>query len=218
MKWLCAVLLLFVASFALAEDAVFADDLSSIGFWGGPRVGLTVIDGQFGMLVGGRGLMTLNRHLSVGGAGWNLVTNVESKPQIEEYDNITLTYGGFLIEYIAGSERAAHVTTGLLLGGGSFSFRNQMFGSNDEWYDRTDQIFVVEPHLSLELNMTRFFRIDISGAYRFAIDVDFEPYEMKDISGPTMGVFFKFGYDFQESDWELLEELFEDEDDDFEDD
>ncbi len=208
-RYLVLFLVLMTAGHAFADNTVISDEFTSIGFWGGPKIGLTMIDGQFGMLVGSEWLVTVNRNLALGGTGWNLVTNVDTRDAIEDYSHLKLYYGGFVIRYIAGTENATHMTAGLMLGGGSFSFRNEIFGSDDQDYKRSDALYIVEPNVSLELNITRFFRVNLLGSYRLALDVDFEPYEMKDISGPTMGMFFKFGYDFQKSDLEKIEELWE---------
>ncbi len=53
--------------------------------------------------------------------------------------------------------------------------------------------FVVEPGASLDFNLTRWWRLNLGGGYRFARDVRSSAATMKGLSGPTAMASFSFG-------------------------
>ena len=57
----------------------------------------------------------------------------------------------------------------------------------------TNEYFVFEPDLNLELNVTKFFRIGLGVGYRVVAGDDFKGYNYLDLSGVTGTLTFKFG-------------------------
>jgi len=148
--------------------------------YGGPQVKFTSIDGQFGVLVGGRGAWTVNRTFSLGLAGYGLVT----KHKFEYTDmfnkefnnNLNFGYGGFYLEYIYKPLEYIHVAGNVLFGAGAANYGDSTNlgskSSGNVWDNSPNRIYVViEPTLAIELNITRFFRISAEASYRWMDDI-----------------------------------------------
>ena len=186
------------------------DEFRSSGY-GGPQVKFTNINGELGILVGGRGAWTVNRTLSLGLAGYGLVTQHDAK-YIDSANksvegNINMGYGGLYLEYIYQPLEYIHLATNVLFGVGGVSYSenqwmnnnngtNNNLSSNDPW----NMIFVIEPSLAVEFNITTYFRISVEGSYRFVSNIrESDLYKsnqtLKDINlkGLSGGITFEFG-------------------------
>jgi hypothetical protein len=54
-------------------------------------------------------------------------------------------------------------------------------------------VFVIEPSLLAELNVTNFLRLAVGGGYRFATGVELSGLTNADLSGVSVSVNLKFG-------------------------
>jgi len=70
------------------------------------------------------------------------------------------------------------------------------FGSSDLEVEGvgSDNVFVVQPSIGAELNVTRWFRIGIDGGYRFFNNSDIPGFTDQDFSSPVLGLRLKFGW------------------------
>ncbi|MBU0508221.1 hypothetical protein KKH27_05225 [bacterium] len=103
-------------------------------------------------------------------------------------------YGGFTIGITGGWNRLVHPTFTLLIGGGSV---NYFYADHPNYHYHesviSDEFFVLEPSLGIEMNITTFMRTELSAGYRMVSGVQMYHLDNNDIGGPTGGILFKFG-------------------------
>ncbi len=189
--------LVLLIGFPLYAQETLIDGKVDIGGFGGPMVQSTSINGRFGLLVGGGGGVIIDHTIALGGAGYGLTNDVADDAAPASTPYLNLGYGGVLIQYIHRSDDLIHVTAGVLIGGGGLGFRKNIAEETGEshWRDDTlnDAIFVAEPNVGAELNVTQWFRIALGGSYRFVSGVELAGLDNADIGGPNGWIMFKFG-------------------------
>lgn len=131
------------------------------GGFGGPVLSYTTLDGEPALLVGGRGGWLINHRLVIGGGGYGVTNRVAvpagSTPSDADHQ-LTFGYGGLWTEYVVVPSRLVHGALGVLVGGGGLSY--QRFRPKESQGTMVDDaVFVVEPTLSLELNVVSFMRV-----------------------------------------------------------
>jgi hypothetical protein len=171
--------------------------------YGAPDILFTSIKGnEFGVLMGGRGGVILNHSFVIGGGGYGLVTNHLVMYKIGNLGSINarllLGYGGFYFGYIFASNSIFHLTIGVLIGGGGAGTVRQFKREDDigDWDDsvvETSGLFVCQPALGGELNMTKFMRIELVAGYRLISGTDLLKVSDTDLSGFYLGLALKFG-------------------------
>ena len=175
---------------AAEQETLIKGDHEHGGF-GGPVVKITTFDFEPGIVVGGRGGWIIDHKLVIGGGGYGLTKNLnKGEDDISDGSTLSFGYGGFELEYIFGSDKLVHGSIYTLIGGGSLSL---MGDETDNHTIETNEYFVFEPDLNLELNVTKFFRIGLGVGYRFVAGDDFLDYDYLDLSGVTGTLTFKFG-------------------------
>jgi hypothetical protein len=205
-KGICFLLMAGLAASAFAgdedEQTLLSGQITHGGF-GGPVVKFTRVKGEFGVLVGGRGGWIINHTLSIGGGGYGLVNPISTDPKkipvLLPFTEpmLSMGYGGFELEYVNHSGKVAHSTLTLLVGAGGVGYQER---NNTDWdwdddhrHPAWDSFFIAEPGLNVELNMTRFFRIDAGASYRFVSGVEKYGLVTSDVAGPSINLTFKFG-------------------------
>ncbi len=153
------------------------------------------LTGEDALFVGGRGGWIINHSFVLGGGGYGLVSQdirVIPAGGSPRDCRLEMGYGGLELEYVYRSLDVVHGSVLLLLGAGSAGYR-------DRGWDRTiasDAFFVMEPGLTVELNVIRSFRIALGGSYRFVTGFDLPDLPTvhnKDLDGLTGSLAFKFG-------------------------
>jgi len=190
----------------LAEEKTLIGDLGEIehGGFGGPMVKFTQIDGEFGVLTGGRGGWIIDHRFVLGGGGYGLANNIgipiKTKEEIEtegenpeeietegenpEEQDLEMGYGGAMLEFIIASDALIHFSVDCLIGAG---------GMTTPESDKDDAFFVLEPGLNVMLNITQFFRFGAGVSYRYTQGVEFGELDDGDLSGAAAVLTFKFG-------------------------
>ena len=179
---------------ALAGDKTLIGDLEDVdhGGFGGPVVKFTRINGEAGVLTGGRGGWIIDHRFVLGGGGYGLANNIEAEGAVPPGQDLEMGYGGGMIEYIIASDRLLHFSVECLIGAGgvttSISGEYSQGTSGDD-----DAFFVVEPGANVMLNITRFFRFGAGVSYRYIQGVHFNEIDAGDLSGAAAVLTFKFG-------------------------
>jgi hypothetical protein len=202
--WL-TVLMLGAAStaFAQQERTLFEGNLDVAGF-GGPEVRYTRIADQDGLMLGARGGVILNRSIVLSGAGWGMVTEIDSPPNsdgsfdIQALTDIRFGYGGFQFEYLVKPDAVAHVGLSALVGGGATQRvfdrpgRDGFRDDDDNRIGDPDGFFVFEPGVNLEVNVMRWLHMSGGVSYRIVNGVERPNLSNDDLSGisATFGVKF----------------------------
>lgn len=170
---------------------------TQLGGFGGPVVKITRIAGEDAVISGGRGGLIINRRLVIGGGGYSLATeNIRTGFEFDNGDDGSLgfDYGGLEFEYIMRPSRVVHLTFYGLLGGGQASYEaTRNVGGGVATQRLESDVFVFEPAVNLELNVTRWFRTGIGFGYRYVDGSDLPGMNDSRLSGGTGTFTFKFG-------------------------
>ena len=154
---------------------------SSFGGFGGIVFKGSGVADQFAGFFGARGGLMFD-HVFVLGAGGYVMGGGVDVTVDGQRESLDMWYGGAEIEFISGWSQVYHITFTTLVGGGSLGLAGQ-----------SDGIFVTEPALNLEINVTSFFRLNFGGGYRFVWDVDVPQLSNGDLSQFFGHVTLKFG-------------------------
>lgn len=174
------------------SDETLVRDLESSGGYGALTVAVTPIDGEARTIVGGQGGWILNRHFVIGGAGRGLA-EPPNKRFNDRSAELQMGYGGLLLEYIGAPSELVHYGVGTVIGGGSAQLTPEDFDpQDDDSFDET-ALFVTEGGARLELNVTTYFRIGVTGGYRLVSGSDLQGVSDPDLSGPYGELSLRFG-------------------------
>jgi hypothetical protein len=154
-----------------------------ISGFGGPIMSFTSINGKFAHMMGGGGAVILG-DFWLGGYGEGLTNTIMAGG-----NRIDFGHGGFWTGYSFLASRALHPSVSAQLGWGSISQKD-----DDYSYLSSDNVFVVNPILELEMNFTKFFRLGVGAHYRFVNGVNTSTLTNADFSGPGAFLSFKFGW------------------------
>ncbi|UCF18694.1 MAG: hypothetical protein JSU87_12185 [Gemmatimonadota bacterium] len=181
------ILLLFLflgsGSSALAqEETLLRGDFESGGF-GGPVVKFTEVADQFAVFAGARGGWIINHTLILGAGGYGLTNEIDLDDNPFNGRDVEFGYGGLELEYVNSSNKLAHLTLYLLIGGG---------GLTTNFIDG-ESVFVLEPLANIEVNVAKWFRLSAGGGYRLVVGVDTPGLEDRDLSALVGVLAFKFG-------------------------
>jgi hypothetical protein len=177
------------------QETVFSGEIKSGGF-GAPVIKFTSLDGNFGVLVGGRGGWIINNNFAIGGGGYGLVNNIHYKSVLANNEYIDFGYGGLEMEYFFSPERLIHLSLYSLIGGGGLSERrNNSFDNSDwEWSNNKGvAFFIFEPGANATLNLTSIFRISLGATYRIISGPDYNGLKPSKLDGFSGVLQFKFG-------------------------
>lgn len=187
MKYLTVIFALMIGSslslFGQQERTVFGKSGWRIsGVWGGPAVGIGQFDNDPVVFRGGFGGVEFGKRLFLGWGGFETDNDV----YIDALDNdkFKMDYSGFMLGFTPSAHKTIHPNFMVLAGTG-----NAVVGENE-----SDNIFVVQPTLGLELNVFRFFHLSLDGGYRLVTNVNIPEMTGQQLSGPYAEVKMKFGF------------------------
>ena len=97
--------------------------------------------------------------------------------------------------------KLVHINVQTLIGAGGVTHRTDFYenlldedGPDARHYGRREALFVAEPAVNIELNVTEWFRISAAGSYRFVSGVnEMRGLDDSDLSGPSGTLALKFG-------------------------
>lgn len=145
--------------------------------FGGPFVEFSSVDDQFAVCLGGGAAMIVNKTFYIGGYFEGIMTN-HYRQDLQTFVNIekpriVLEHGGIWMGYVYKHQKPVHGALSMKLGWGEIDLEGDGHEYNPAFnYDFRDRIFSVIPQLELELNMTRWFRINIGVGYRIIAGID----------------------------------------------
>ncbi len=157
-----------------------------ISGFGGPTMSYSSINKDFAFLMGGGGGIIVN-NLFIGGYGEGLSSSldVSNEHPIRDLD---FGHGGFWVGYEIFHKSLIHPVISSKIGWGSISGYGTEYTLSH--YFR-DNVFVVVPSISAEINFTRFFKINVGAEYRRTINVNNTP-NMDDNDFSSLGVNMNF--------------------------
>ena len=180
------------------------DNLKVTGGYISPEFKVGNVHEDASLFVGGKLGMILNDKFFIGLAGYGLTNN--SNFNIPDPDltassvlipvRIGMGYGGLSMEYTMFSNKVVHFTIPVVVGvAGIYVYEDD----GDYFYDSFNDIensaaFVVEPGVNMELNLFKFFRVDLGASYRLISGTDLVYLQDEDLSDLSFNVTFKFGF------------------------
>ncbi|MFH0883630.1 MAG: hypothetical protein V2A56_11635 [bacterium] len=181
---------LFSVGFVHAEERTLLGkdryEHNGMGAW---RVGAGHLAGKTVILSGYQGQLIINHKFGIGFAGENFeFENPISMTIGGEKYNVTCSTTGLDFELFTSSEKLIHPVYGVMVGGGTVENKRK----SDSWTE-SDIFFVAEPRAGVELNVTRWLRVNGVVTWRFASGVDSELFDNSDLSGWTAMMTMKFG-------------------------
>jgi hypothetical protein len=195
MKNILLAFCLFLGLQLSAQHETLFDNVRSMGAFGGPLVEIGSINGEVGSDVGGGGALILD-NVFIGGYGLG-----SDYPEItidDELYNIRYKHGGFWLGYTAQTHKVAHLYSSVKIGWGKAQLRQE----KETLY--TDRMFVMIPEIGVELNLTDFFKIALTGGYRWVNGINKLPsLDSEDFSSPVGVITFRFGGFDDDWDWDF---------------
>lgn len=172
--------------------------------FGGFDMKISPVNNYNTLLIGGHGGIILNNNLIVGGGGYGMSTTnkfdgIDPAQELYLYGG----YGGLVLGYSLSPKEIIHIHFPVLIGGGGFEvsdrkdlreFRDQNQLALDHRVEHSS-VFVVEPGVEVEINVTKFFRFGMGGSYRIVQGavLDRNNITDSDLSSWAANVSFKFG-------------------------
>jgi hypothetical protein len=190
-KNLLVLVALFMGVSIKAHEQTPRSDNIPCGGYGGPVFKVGTFNGKTGLLSGGRGAWIINHQVAIGGGSYSFISDIRSD-KLSSNENplyMDLSYGGFEIEYIHKSEKMVNWTVHTLIGGGTV----ELLEHNPTATIATDKIFIVEPSLNININISNWFRIGLGISYRLSMGLDLVEISHSDINGFSSQIIFKFG-------------------------
>lgn len=153
--------------------------------------------GEGVFLLGARGSWVFNHSFSMGIGGYG-ITNAVGYDFYNTSNNQLLInggYGGLFIEPIIASRWPIHIALPILFGVGGIAYGEVSYADGDYWTDAayTDVVLVVEPGVSIEMNVTKFFRLGLNATYRYFQGVTYAGVGKESLNGISGGLTMKFG-------------------------
>lgn len=192
------LIFLFITFTTSAQEETIFSNANKTGGFGAPVLKVTTIKDQTAILFGGRGGWVINHSFIIGGGGYGIVSEVDADAGVLPEEgplDIELGYGGLELEYLVNPQSLTHYSAYILLGVGSNNYvkdKGSVFDSNEQTGE-SDFVFVIEPAINAELNVTTWFRLDAGMSYRYVHDVNQPGLKNSDLSGISGQVTFKFG-------------------------
>jgi len=162
--------------------------INRISGFGGPIMSFTALNGEFAHIMGGGGGVILN-NIFIGGYGEG-VTNTLTIGGTASLTDFDFGHGGFWVGYEIGHKMIIHPVISSRIGWGSLTGYDEINSK-----DVKDNFFVLIPTISAEINLTRFFKVNIGAEYRRTFNVNnLEGLNDNNFSGLGVHLNFLFGW------------------------
>ena len=164
MRKLFLLCFIILPIFVLAEqenqttESLFGSEKFTFGGLGGPIIKFSQLGNGVITTIGGRGLFTINRLISIGGGGYGMVA--QSQLTLGGEEIVKFGYGGPGIGLKLFAHKLIHIDFFNLFGFGGMQLKNS---------NKKGALFIIEPELNAELNLTKFWKLGLGASYRFAI-------------------------------------------------
>jgi hypothetical protein len=203
------LLLLLIPAFVTAQDNQEMQTLfgktNHLGWWVSPEFAYTKVDGRDAWLGGISGGIISNHSFSIGLAGYGVMNSNNLA-----YENILDTqtvylysgYGGLKLEYRLYPLKQINIAFPLLIGGGGVGYstwnwhsdyHHNHYESNGDYYYIWDGFFVLEPGVTVGINILKFMRLNAGVSYRYVPSVNLPKLDKNAMSNFNATVALQFG-------------------------
>ena len=171
---------------------------TKVSGFGGPSILATSFNGEFGLLSGAEGGVLIGRCLSLGVAGYGLVTEVNGPNFANGNESVFgFAYGGFMARYQFFTHSPIYGSVGGLIGPGGMTLFEKI---SDTEYDYDDEnphgsiFLVLEPSVQVHAALTRWMRVGLHASYRFTHGIDVYGLDDSVARGFAAGGNLQFGW------------------------
>lgn len=141
---------------------------------------------------GGYAAAVFNHRLSIGVGGFGYSNDLSMVyPDSGHY--LEGGYGGLLIEPILFPAKPIHVTFPILIGAGTSSFNDEIFGNYGTYRRNYENYLFAEPAVNVELSLTKFMRFGVTARYMMTTPISNEEHENA-LTGLNYGFNLKIGW------------------------
>ena len=188
------VLLLLLFSFSgtavFSQTETLFSNIHHVGGFGGPMIEISQINGETIADVGWGGALILNNFFI---GGYRMGTNAPNVNINEENFNINFRHGGFWFGYTYRPQKLVHLYSSFRLGWGEASLVDGLGGKRV-----ADNILALSPEIGVEVNLTSWIRVGLTGGYRFVDGINSLEETVPDLtddsfSSPFGNITFRFG-------------------------
>lgn len=191
------ILLLALSTYSYSQEIrtlTPIDTAKTFGGYGGPLIEITQVNNDWGALFGGKGGFIVNRKFAFGGVGMAMVNNpvfIGNSLSGSSDTPLQLSYasGGVFIEYFFKLESPVHFSIPVNIMGGGITINEKNTNKEIE----SSGMFVLQPGLNVEFNMTKHFIPTVYVTYRQILASSLVNFDNKDLSGISIGLLLKFG-------------------------
>lgn len=174
------------------------DNLKVTGGFITPELKVGNVYEDASLLIGGRLGMTFNDRFTLGLGGYGLSNNSNflTGDPVNPSARIGMGYGGLALEYTFFTNKKVHFTIPVMFGvAGIYIYEDNDDFFNNEWDEiENSAAMVIEPGVNVELNLFKFFRVDLGASYRLVSQSDLQYLTDEDLTDFTVNVGFKFGF------------------------
>lgn len=175
-----------------AETETFLGGSPAYGGYAAPEVKVTSIAQSPALIAGIEGGWVVGHRFVLSGGAYGLVSDVSSPNELQPANgqraHLTFLYGGLRPAVVLAPRRVAHVTVGVLVGGGAVGSEAASGPTHT-----SSSVFVVEPDVALELNAARAVRVGLGVGYRLCGNSDLAGLHWGTLSSPTATLAIRFG-------------------------
>ena len=142
------------------------------------------VNKEFAVSNGGGAAILFNQKFFLGGYGQGVSTRhnyktidvYNSQGTNTKYDNlkITMGHGGFWLGYIASPHKAIHLMGSAKIGFGTVNLTNEDYPHSHDDQFMSDHIFVLIPEIGMDINLLKWFKINVTVGYRYVNGVSKE--------------------------------------------
>jgi hypothetical protein len=198
-KILLVIIGITIASAAFCQEegdeyrTIFGNKNISVSGFGAFDMQFSYMGGGFAFGAGGSGGVLLGGQVFFGGFG--LGCNIDKTVEMNNLtiDHVGIGYGGLMFGYIINHKNAIHPAVFLQTGWGGVN----SYDNHNSMYDNYpyDNVFVLNPSVEMEMNITRFFRMAVGANYQITTGVnEYTTLNNSDFSGPGGKISFRFGW------------------------
>jgi len=192
------IILTALAGKLFAQQETLVEFEDTVGGFGGPVAKLTRVNGQSAIMLGARGGWIFDHSFVIGGGIYTLISEVDAQENIlpaESPLDIDFSYFGLEAEYVFQNSSLVHYNFYMFIGAGAVRLLKDMgsFSKDNTQVEETDLVFVLEPAVNAELNVTEWCRVMIGVSYCITTGVTQVSLRNRDFTGLTASLTVKFG-------------------------
>lgn len=116
------------------------------------------------LFIGGQGGWNFDRSFAVGIGGYMMLNNIVARvPDSLGNHDLTLSYGGVTLDYLVPIGESFYAVVQMLIGGGAIGHKETRYLDRRQYHD---PFFIVEPGITIDMAISKIFRIGIGASYR----------------------------------------------------